>query len=70
VPVERSLREWLPKTLRRRMKKRHVRDAGLVLAPTLGDHPAFGDAVARLGADAKAGADGRPGAPARAQYGR
>jgi (2Fe-2S) ferredoxin len=57
VPVERSLREWLPKILRRWMKKHHVQEAEIVLTPALGDHPAIGDAVARLVADADAEGD-------------
>ena len=65
VPVDRSLREWLPKILRRWMKKRHVQEARIVLAPALGDHPALGEAVLRALEDAEAGADVRADAPPR-----
>ena len=65
VPVDRSLREWLPKVLRRWMKKRHVDHAEIVLAPALGDHPALGDAVTRLLIHAEGGTDVRADAPER-----
>lgn len=65
VPVDRTLREWLPKVLRRWFKKYHIHDTEVVLAPPLGDHPALAAAVAAAVADAEGGADVRVGAPVR-----
>ena len=65
VPVDRSLREWLPKIVRRALKKQHLADVEVVLADPLGDHPALGEAVVRALADTEQGEDVRAGAPAR-----
>ncbi|MBI3971480.1 MAG: NAD(P)H-dependent oxidoreductase subunit E [Chloroflexi bacterium] len=65
VPVERSLREWLPKIVRRSLKKYHLDDVEVVLADALGDHPALGHAVARVVDDAAQKEEVRANAPPR-----
>jgi (2Fe-2S) ferredoxin/sirohydrochlorin ferrochelatase len=63
VPVDRSLREWLPKIVRRALKKQHLEQVQVVLAPALGEHAALGEAVVRTLADAERGQDVRTDAP-------
>lgn len=64
VPVDRTLREWLPKILRRWTKKQHIgRDVEIVLAQAIGDHPALGAAVAAVAAGAENASDVRMDAP-------
>jgi (2Fe-2S) ferredoxin len=63
VPVDRSLREWLPKIVRRALKKHHLDRVQVLLAPALGDHPALGDAVVHALADAERTPDVRQDAP-------
>ena len=65
VPVDRSLREWLPKIVRRTLKRYHLDGVEVVLADALGDHPALGETVARVVAAAEQGEDVRASAPPR-----
>ena len=58
VPVDRSLRIWIPRVIRRWLR-RAGRDVEVVLAGPIGDHPALGAAVARAVLDAEAGDDVR-----------
>jgi (2Fe-2S) ferredoxin len=63
VPVDRSLGQWLPKMVRRALKKHHLDRMQVVLAGPLGTHPATRNAVVRTLADAEQGPDVRQGAP-------
>jgi (2Fe-2S) ferredoxin len=63
VPVDRSLREWLPKIVRRALKKHHLDRVQVLLASALGDHPALGDAVVQALAGAERNPDVRQDAP-------
>ncbi|MGH2351019.1 MAG: (2Fe-2S) ferredoxin domain-containing protein [Chloroflexota bacterium] len=45
VPMDRSLRIWLPHVLRRWLRRRRVSEVELVLAKPLGDRPSLGAAV-------------------------
>jgi (2Fe-2S) ferredoxin len=63
VPVDRSLGQWLPKVVRRALKKYHLDGMQVVLAGPLGAHPATGDAVVQTLADAEYGPDVRQDAP-------
>jgi (2Fe-2S) ferredoxin len=63
VPVDRSLREWLPKVVRRALKKQHLESVVVLLAPALGEQAALGAAVVRTLRDAEGGADVRTDAP-------
>jgi (2Fe-2S) ferredoxin len=65
VPIDRSLREWLPKIVRRTLKRYHLESVEVVLADPLGDHPALGEAVAQVVAAAEQGDDVRASAPAK-----
>jgi len=60
VPVDRTLRNWLPKIVRRWTKKRHVgTEVEVILGRALGDHPALGGVVARVAREAEDGEDVR-----------
>jgi (2Fe-2S) ferredoxin len=61
IPMDRSLREWLPKIVRRTLKRYHLDGVEVVLAAALGDH--LGEAVAQAVAAAEQGEDVRAGAP-------
>lgn len=63
VPVDRSLREWLPRIVRRALKKQHLDSVVVLLAPALGEGPALGEAVVRTLRAAEDGADVRADAP-------
>jgi (2Fe-2S) ferredoxin/sirohydrochlorin ferrochelatase len=63
VPVDRSLREWLPRIVRRALKKQHLDSVVVLLAPALGEQAALGEAVVRALRDAERGADVRTDAP-------
>jgi (2Fe-2S) ferredoxin len=67
VPVDRTLRLWIPMVVRRWLRRRLARNAAgveIVLADALGDHPALGQAVAQAVQDAEGRADVSAGAPA------
>ena len=63
VPMDRSLRLWLPKIVRRWLRKRGERDIDVVLADSLGDHDALGEALRQIVADAEHRPDVRTNAP-------
>ncbi len=63
VPLDRSLREWLPKVVRRSLKKHHLEKVEVVLAGPLGERPELGEAVVRALPAADSGPDVREGAP-------
>ncbi len=63
VPLDRSLGEWLPKIVRRSLKKQHLDQVQVLLAGALGAHPATREAVVRAVADAEGGPDVRQDAP-------
>lgn len=63
VPLDRSLGEWLPKIVRRSLKKQHLDQVQVLLAGALGAHPATTAAVVRAVADAEGGPDVRQSAP-------
>ena len=44
VPMDRSLRIWLPKVIRRWLRRRPDLEIKVLLADTLGDHAALGEA--------------------------
>ena len=63
VPMDRSLRIWLPKVIRRWLRRRPELEIEVLLADTLGDHAALGEAVCRVVVAAEQRADVRIGAP-------
>lgn len=66
VPLDRVMREWLPKVIRRWTKKEHIGpEIEIALAPALGDHPATSAAVTAIVASAAETPDVRVDAPER-----
>ncbi|MCY3802673.1 MAG: NAD(P)H-dependent oxidoreductase subunit E [Chloroflexi bacterium] len=63
VPMDRSLRVWLPKIVRRWLRKRSDTDVDVVLADPLGDHRALGEAIRQIVVDAERRPDVRTNAP-------
>ena len=63
VPMDRSLRIWLPKIVRRWLRKRSDRNIDVILADPLGDHYALGEAIRRVAVDAERRPDVRTNAP-------
>jgi (2Fe-2S) ferredoxin len=65
VPVDRTLRTWLPKAIRRWTKKVRLQDVRITLADPPGLGPGFGDLIAAHAEAAEAMPDVREGSPAR-----
>ncbi len=63
VPMDRSLRIWLPKVIRRWLRRRPELEIEVLLADPLGDHAALGEAVCQVVAAAERRSDVRIGAP-------
>ena len=63
IPMDRTLRIWLPKVIRRWLRRHPELEIEVLLADTLGDHTALGEAVCRVVAAAERRPDVRVGAP-------
>ena len=63
VPMDRSPRIWLPKVIRRWLRRHPELEIEVLLADTLGDHAALGEAVCQVVAAAERQSDVRVGAP-------
>ena len=63
IPMDRSPRVWLPKVIRRWLRRHPDLEIEVLLADTLGDHAALGEAVCQVVAAAERRSDVRIGAP-------
>jgi (2Fe-2S) ferredoxin len=63
VPADRHAREWLPKVVRRALKKHHLDSVEVVLAPPLAEQAGFGAAILGALSAAEDGVDVRTDAP-------